>query len=542
MPGLSFLSKKSWHTSNLSNQEKVWIAEQKAESESRKVAELREQIKVEREREEFDRLTKGDQAVGDRGTNWMYEGGGAVAAGGGVGGGGAAAAREEEETRKNEAYLLGKEYVPEGKSKHSGDFVEASTMTGALEKASTAGATIGVGYVNNNADASASSSSSSSSGGVGTTRLRILRADAESTTTSAVDAASADDVIVDAKIKIDDEDNRGWSQNFHLRHEDPMFAVHQRRQAQLKDAEKRRRLLERAGLDVSAAVATRQDRDITKGYDEDDDYRNGEVSGVEKRKRRDKSEKKRRKRRRDEDHRRRHSSKSRIDEHRRRKSNPDDGDRSSSSSSSYSSSTASASSRRRRRHRDGKKERRSRSPNDDRRRRAKQDAYDDRRRDRHGSGRREGRSGGSRNGSGRRKRSGGEDDDYHRDRSIMTDYDGMGGRRALDEYHHMRNRGDERDDDGRALSSHPSPSRTGNKDGDTGGTKITGETRGGRYGLIGTSLSMNDDRNNRTATRHQPREDRRDNYLGPDRSLLESKRRAEAEERERLRNLSRKRI
>ena len=46
MPGLSFLSKKSWHTSNISNQEKVWLAEQKAEAEAVKTKELQDQIKV----------------------------------------------------------------------------------------------------------------------------------------------------------------------------------------------------------------------------------------------------------------------------------------------------------------------------------------------------------------------------------------------------------------------------------------------------------------------------------------------------------------
>ena len=31
MPGLSFLGKKSWHTSNIDNVEKVWLAEKKAD-------------------------------------------------------------------------------------------------------------------------------------------------------------------------------------------------------------------------------------------------------------------------------------------------------------------------------------------------------------------------------------------------------------------------------------------------------------------------------------------------------------------------------
>jgi hypothetical protein len=42
--GLAFLSKKSWHTKNLNNQEKVWIAEQKKEAEANKTKELARQI------------------------------------------------------------------------------------------------------------------------------------------------------------------------------------------------------------------------------------------------------------------------------------------------------------------------------------------------------------------------------------------------------------------------------------------------------------------------------------------------------------------
>jgi hypothetical protein len=518
MPGLSFLSKKSWHTSNLSNQEKVWIAEQKAESEARKVAELREQIKVEREREEFDRLTKGD-AAGDRGINWMYEGGGtaAAAASAGVGGGAVAAREEEEEARRNEAYLLGKEYVPEGGARHSGDFVEASTMTGALEKASTRGATIGAGYADD--------------GGGGSTRLRI-REDA-ATTSSAASAAAAGD---------GGDEDRDWSQNFHLRHEDPMFAVHQRRQARLKDAEKTRRLLERAGLDVSVpAGGDKEDRDRRKedasegDDDDDDDGRQGK-----KRKRRGKSEKKKKKRSmREEAHRRRRHSKSKRDEHKLRNNDRDDNDGSSSSSPSHSSSSASVLPGRHRWHRDGRKGQRVHSPEYDgrRRRRVKEDDHDDRRRDRDSSGRRGKRR---RNRSGSRERMrGGEDDDYHGDRRPVRDCDERDGPRRVDGCGDSRNRycGEGLDDRKRAPSTAPSPPGTFNNDDRTGST-IAGGTRG-RYGLVGTSLS-NDNDDGTSATRHQPGRDRRDGYLGPERGLLESKRRAEAEERERALKSSRK--
>ena len=527
------MSKKSWHTSNLCNQEKVWIAEQKAESEARKCAELREQIKVEREREEFDRLTKGADAVGDRGTNWMYEGGGAVAAAAasGIGGGcgaSSAAAREEEEARRNEAYLLGKEYAPGGGARQSGDFAVASTMTGALEKASTYGATIGAGYA-------------ADSNGGGAKRLRIQEDTA--TTSSAAAAADGGD---GAKTNNDEMDG-DWSQNFHLRHEDPMFAVHQRRQAQLKDAEKKKRLLERAGLDVSVVAR----RDPIGGNDEDGEYRKGDASEGDgddedagwqeikrKRKRRSKSEKKKKKRSvREEEHRRNRHSKSKRDKHKRRNNNRNDDDRSSSSSPSYSSSSESVSSGRHRRHRDGRKGQRVHSTGyDGRRRRAEEDDYDDHSRNRDGSGRR-GESRRSRSGS-RRRTSGGEDNDHHRGRRTMRDYDEKDGRRRLDGHGDSRNRDDEggRGDREQASSSAPSPSGTFNND-DKTGMAIAG---GGRYGLVGTSVSNNDNGDG-ASTRHQQRRDRRDNnYLGPDRSLIESKRRAEAEERERVLKLSRK--
>jgi len=66
--GLAFLAKKSWHTSNLNNQERVWLAEQKAAAEEKKMKELQKQIKLEREREEFQRLAgKSKSGTGDRG-------------------------------------------------------------------------------------------------------------------------------------------------------------------------------------------------------------------------------------------------------------------------------------------------------------------------------------------------------------------------------------------------------------------------------------------------------------------------------------------
>uniref|UniRef100_A0A2P2IPR3 CBF1-interacting co-repressor CIR N-terminal domain-containing protein n=2 Tax=Rhizophora mucronata TaxID=61149 RepID=A0A2P2IPR3_RHIMU len=50
---LKFLNKKGWHTGSLRNIENVWKAEQKHESEQKKLEELRKQIQDERERSEF---------------------------------------------------------------------------------------------------------------------------------------------------------------------------------------------------------------------------------------------------------------------------------------------------------------------------------------------------------------------------------------------------------------------------------------------------------------------------------------------------------
>lgn len=105
--GLAFLSKKSFHTANLNNQEKVWIAEQKKAAEESKTKELARQIQLEREREELDKITNGKNSVRkDRGINWMYEEGGG------------AAVREEQEAKKAEDFLLGKSYAPEDNSQN----------------------------------------------------------------------------------------------------------------------------------------------------------------------------------------------------------------------------------------------------------------------------------------------------------------------------------------------------------------------------------------------------------------------------------------
>ena len=76
--GLGFLSKKSWHTKNLNNQEKVWIAEQQQEQERLRTTELAKQIQIEREQNEINDITGGNtnakKKVYDRGIDWMYTG------------------------------------------------------------------------------------------------------------------------------------------------------------------------------------------------------------------------------------------------------------------------------------------------------------------------------------------------------------------------------------------------------------------------------------------------------------------------------------
>jgi hypothetical protein len=71
---LSFLSKKTWHTSNVKNVEQVWIAEQKKEKEEKKLKELQKQIDEERQIDELRTLQKESGLVTDpkQKVEWMY--------------------------------------------------------------------------------------------------------------------------------------------------------------------------------------------------------------------------------------------------------------------------------------------------------------------------------------------------------------------------------------------------------------------------------------------------------------------------------------
>ena len=96
---LKFLAKKGWHTTNIKNVEKVWIAEEKASKETKKMAELQKQIQEERQIQELRELQAASgHAVKhtDSTMDWMYEGPAAQSA------------------LSTEEFLLGKIYKPQG--------------------------------------------------------------------------------------------------------------------------------------------------------------------------------------------------------------------------------------------------------------------------------------------------------------------------------------------------------------------------------------------------------------------------------------------
>ena len=441
-----------------------------------------DQIKAEREREEFDKLAK-KQTIGDRGTNWMYEGHG-VSGQDELQSAAAAASEAKAEEAKNESYLLGKEYVPDNQiGKGSGDFAAVSNMSGALEKASTVGATIGVGQSTNNNVAAAVG------GGEGST-LRIQQ-----------------------QTNIQKEDNNSeWNQNFHLRHEDPMFAVSQQKRQIDKDVEKKRKLMERAGLDVRPVLKKDGDRLGNKKMRDERYMSDGDKRRHKKKKKRKHKSKKSRK-----SHHKSSSSK------RRRR----DRSRSPSYSSDYSSSSYVSS--RGRRHHDSRKHRggdryesrhrrRSRSRSADR-----HDSREDDRRRHHSHRRSRSRSYSPRDRRRRRhssrsySRSRSRDDSRNR-----REYDGDRKKRERDEYKDRSYNGHNNHDDRKPPPADASSSdHQRAKDDDTNNTKKKAEG----YGLIGTSLA---NRNN--ASSQQQKHD----YLGPNQKLLAAKR-DEIEQERRLR-------
>jgi hypothetical protein len=110
--GLAFLSKKSWHTKNLANQERVWIEEQKKAAEDSKTLELSKQIQREREEEDLDRIAGRKTNRLDRGIDWMYQGVTSEAA-------------KEDVKKQAEEYLLGKEFTGGPTLQIKGDLAQA---------------------------------------------------------------------------------------------------------------------------------------------------------------------------------------------------------------------------------------------------------------------------------------------------------------------------------------------------------------------------------------------------------------------------------
>lgn len=496
MPGLSFLSKKSWHTSNISNQEKVWIAEQKAAAEEAKLKELTQQIKLEREQEELQKITgkKSTSGVGDRGVDWMYEG--------------HKKGEDDEERQRaaeeaaNEAYLLGKEYVPEGQTKQSGDFAVASSMTGALEKASTVGASIGV-----------------SEGG-------WKREEKEE--------RGDDDLL---RIQDDNDANNNihgtaesavneWNQNFHLRHEDPMFSVMQRKQAKDKDVEKKKKLMEKAGLVVKERTKPTADEYEKIQHDEREEKR--------RERRRRKEAKKSKKKSKHKHHRRRSSShKKRSRRRERSRSSSDDDDYSSSSYYSASSYSSSGHDSRYGRHHSRKEDTKKSSS-----RRYHNNNYDshhssDKRGDRHDDHYHHRRK---RSQSRERRRSSPgryRHDDHDRyERRHKNRSNGERRRERSRSYEreesrgHRRSRGDDVDsrDNGR-YGDRDETTKEAASSTTVAATEGKPYPKKEGYGLIGTSISNKDNTGTKTSIG-------KSDYLGPDQKLLAAKRQEIERERQ----------
>lgn len=110
--GLAFLSKKSWHTKNVANQERVWIEEQKKEAEDSKTKELAKQIQKEREEEDLDRIAGKKSSRLDRGIDWMYQGVKSEAS-------------QEDAKKQAEEYLMGKVFTGGMTLQPRGDLVQA---------------------------------------------------------------------------------------------------------------------------------------------------------------------------------------------------------------------------------------------------------------------------------------------------------------------------------------------------------------------------------------------------------------------------------
>lgn len=178
---LEFLSKKSWHTKNLGNQEKVWIAEQRAIQEESRVQELQRQIQLDREQEEMNRITGQDKKREsiDKGIDWMYSEGGGM--------------KTAEDL--NEEFLLGKKFT-------NRDFLQQEATT----------------------------SNNTTKQHEGTMDI-ILDSVAENPLLSSLNSSGTQkNFLSNEKNQVqrdtnDEDDAMARNREFHLRYEDPMYMV-----------------------------------------------------------------------------------------------------------------------------------------------------------------------------------------------------------------------------------------------------------------------------------------------------------------------------
>ena len=254
--GLGFLSKKSWHTKNLNNQEKVWIAEQQQEQERLRTTELAKQIQIEREQNEINDITGGNanskKKIYDRGIDWMYTGqtkDSQVA--------------KEDAQKMAEEYLLGKPIAFHGAAATSQPFA-AVAGTGSMEGLITDG-------VNRTIDA-------------------VVQSDTATTTITA------------AATKHPADDAPAFQPNH--KYEDPMYAVSLQTVRKEKMMEQQKELYHKVG--IVTTVTTKND---------DDDHDNSKSKAQKKSKKRkskrydsDNSDDKNERRHRHRKHSRNHSS------------------------------------------------------------------------------------------------------------------------------------------------------------------------------------------------------------------------------------------
>ena len=153
------------------------MAEQRKAAEETKTKELARQIQQEREQEELEKIAGKKSHKKDRGIDWMYQEGGDTV--------------KEDQVKKQEEYLLGKEYVPPNTK--IGDFANLEDQ-----------------------------------GGVNTTVASVPA------------AAKVPEPGVNAEPTVAEK-----NEAFRMRHEDPMFAVSQREREKRTQHDKKRALYKR---------------------------------------------------------------------------------------------------------------------------------------------------------------------------------------------------------------------------------------------------------------------------------------------------------